>query len=342
MNQLLGGIALAALAPGSFAPAGVGPENTSLVFAPRSDSALEKRLDFGLRLEWRRFTLDGAQIDAQLLPVRLESSVRLVDRYAAVARGAPRDFVRRFEQLSGRWWHGDRATEIDGFHALTGAGVRFEWDAELGEYARSWVDEPRRSGLTCVAEDLDFRGLLPASAVRVDDRWTARGPAVIDALWASTELGLCGAPRTSIYDRLVQDLLVPPLRSTAAQTLRIECAYSGLAPARDGDVHRIALRVDERIERDLADLANEFLDAGSLVAMPAPVEQLTTRWTLEGTGALDWDVAAGHFASFELALRLTLDVQCVLRFGSERYVIDEMSWTGAADWSASGQRREDK
>ncbi len=331
-------VASALLLQAWITPSPAGDDRTALVFEPSAATELEKRFDFGLRLEcWPR-TLDREELVAQLPPVRLENSVRFVDRYAAVAGGKPLDFVRHYEQLSGRWWYGDGATEIDGFHALTGADLRFVWDSELGDYSRSWMGQSPRFSAQCPTEDMDFRGLLPAGGVSVGDRWTARGPALIDALWASTELGLCGAPQTSSIERLVEEVLVPPLRSAAAETVRIECEYSGLAPVRDGDVHRIALRVDERIERDLAELANQFLDAGSLVAMSAPVEQLTTRWTLKGKGALDWDAGGGHFAQFELSLEVVLDARCTLRLGDERFVHD-LRWTGRADWSARATRR---
>ncbi len=341
MNQWLGGMALATLLFGLLGPAGGGLERTELVFAPTLDTALEKRFDFGLRLTCGRYMLDGAAFVAQIEPVRLENSVKPVDRYASVACGAPRDFTRQFEQLSGRWSYGDSATELEGFHVLNGASVRFEWDEDLGEYARSWVAQPPRCALECPAENMGFRGPLPAGAVSVGERWTARGSALIDALWTSTELGLCAAPRTSIYDRLVQEVLAPPLRSAAAETLRIECAYKGAAPVQDDGVHRIALRVDQTTERDPAELANQFLGAGDWAALSGCVEQLSARWKLTRDGALDWDVAGGHFARFELALDVALDVRCVLPPGQERYVFD-MRRAGPADWLASAAMRAPK
>lgn len=318
-----------------------GSNDTQLVFSPQRGVALDKRFDFDLRLRCVSLTLDGTNVALPPIEVRLESSVRSIDRYAAVERGAPRDFVRRFESLSGKWWLDDDATDISGFDRLTGTEVRFVWDAQLGEYVRTPLGDAPRASFACLAEDMDLRGLLPTEVVAEGARWTASGPAVIDALWASTELGLCAAGEESVYERLVRQVLLPPLRSLAAEKLRIECASEGESRVFERDVHRIALRVDERIESDLTELANEFASAGSLADGQRPIERLTTRWELSGKGALDWSARGGHFAQFELDLVVALEVRCELRIGGEQFEV-EMRWTGEAEWSSCAQSRNEK
>lgn len=317
-------------------PRSAGPSDSPLEFAPQRGAALEKQFDFELRLRCASWTIDGASVEAPSFEARLESSARITDRYEVVERGSPRDFVRRFDALAGRWWYGDSPTDISGFYSLTGEEIRFRWDAELGDYERTLLDGAASSGLACVAPDMDLRGFLPVETVAEGAKWSAGGPAVIDALWASTELGWCAAPESSFAERLVQQVLLPPFRDLAAAKVRVGCVYTGKSPAQGRDIHRVALRVDERIESDLTELANRFLHAGDGFEMRGPIERLTTRWELAGKGALDWNARGGHFHSFGLDLDVALDVRCEHRLGAAPVLL-EMRWIGSAEWSSCAE-----
>ena len=311
-----------------------------LVFAPRPQTTLAKRFDFESHLALEECTVNGREFGFGGWRVQLASSLRLTDEYEVVADGAPRDFVRRFGSASGKWWWNDHPTDILGFFGLLGVEVRFTWDTERGEFRRGVIGAAFPGcDLACLPEDMELRGLLPPEAPVVGDRWVASGRGVVDALWASTAAGLCAAPEASEDERLVQRVLLPPLSTLAGEKLRVDCRFLGTAPDQDVAIQRIGLAIEDRIEVDLTELANEYVLQSTWWHGPAPVKRLVAHWNLHGKGTLDWDTAGRHFSEFGLALDVRLEIRCELDFTGREFDI-AMLWEGESSWASLAERIE--
>ena len=319
---------------------GAHPPPPGLVFAPRPGTRLAKRFELDTHLALMECTINGNEFGFGGWRVQLASSLRLTDDYDVVAAGAPRDLVRRFGPASGKWWFNDRPTDILGYFGLLGVEVRFVWDTKCGAFQREVVGTAFPGcDLACLREDLDLRGLLPREAPAVGDLWVASGSGVVDALWASTAAGLCAAPEASEDERLVQRVLLPPLSTLAGEKLRVDCRFLGRAPDRDVAIQRIALAIEDRIEVDMTELANEYVAQGVWRNRPGPVRRLVARWDLHGKGALDWDTVGGHFSEFGLAVCVRLDIRCELLIDEHAWDI-AMIWEGDSNWASSAERVE--
>jgi hypothetical protein len=322
-----------------FVPLCVLAPQPDLRFAPRPGTVLEKRFEFELQSRMTGLEIDGHELGDGWLPtVRLAVSVQIADAYARVANGRPEDFTRTYGDLGGKWFFGDTPRDILGFYALTGVDVRFVLDEETGEFARTVTAgklgdcEPAR-----LVEDLDLRAFLPAEPVAVGDRWVASGPALVDALCGFAELGLCGAPEGAGDERLVRDVLLPPLRGLTAQKFWVDCERLDDDDAAPAAQARIALDVFREFEVDLTDLANDFLrDEGWSRGLS--VDSLSARWRLSCKGELSWDTNAGHFAALRLPLHFETEFRLELRADARKLRL-RGTFEGEALWSCSAERR---
>jgi len=94
--------------------------------------------------------------------------LRTLDEYLEVGNGRPLRLRRVFERSG---------------NPLEGTSVVFTWVPEEGAYGKYYdAREGPESALRELAEDLDLRALLPASAVAVGEHWQVSGETLGDVL----------------------------------------------------------------------------------------------------------------------------------------------------------------
>jgi hypothetical protein len=156
-------------------------------FAPEEKSSVEKTIRSELKFASTEFkmSMDGIDIpEDHLSDVVLEfqeiTKLVLTDRYVKSKDGRPLELDRTYDELTqtkrdSQRMPGMKEAKVDEKaleSALESKTVRFSWDAKEEKYGKAFAGgEGDEELLEDLAEDVDFRGMLPKDGAKAGDKW---------------------------------------------------------------------------------------------------------------------------------------------------------------------------
>jgi hypothetical protein len=294
-------------------------EKDTLAFHPAAGSALTK----GFVTE-SEFSLDSisAVVDGQDLSqvigqfeVSMTSSAtyEVTDIYKAVAEGRPLELLRTFETLASSatfsMTQAPEMPEITSSSELEGKTVAFRWNAEKGEYERSFHESTGDEKLLeDLDEDMDLRFLLPDGEVEADGTWNIELEELLALLMPGGNLQLM--PEGEAMDPEGMEMfagVMDSFGSTFGEMLEGQCVctYKGAREEGGAKLGEIELAIEVTGTLDLRELMNQLIETAMSEA-PTDVEvdfdigtaDLSVDY--EGTGTFLWNLEAGRLHSFSL------------------------------------------
>jgi len=327
-------VATAALLPTLVAFA---PKADSIKFAPKADSTVTKTFN-----TTSNFSLDNMEMlmNGEPNPMMPEMNMQMVitqnvtvtDTYNTIAGGRPTKLTRKYDTGS---MDMEMNTEIDmmgevqeqdangsGVSKLDGSTVIFTYDEESGTYTPTFPEgsEGDPELLENLAEDMDLRGLLPASGeltsgetyeipmTSLIDIFAPGGDLKLDVEMDGQEAG--GGPDPS---------MIADFRRIFEEMVQGEATgkYVGTREVDGVTVAVIELAFNINASRDMSDLVAELMGDQMPPEVDMSVDRMDVEFTYEGGGELHWNMAAGRAqgmtlkgnANIKLDMEMSVDAQ---------------------------------
>ncbi len=157
-------------------------------FAPEDKSSVEKTFRSEVQFAATEFTMsmDGQELPAGDVVLKFEEVTKLVftDRYVKSKDGRPIELDRTYDELAQTKkdtqkmpGQGQEVVEEKTLEsALETKTVRFSWDPKTESYDTKFAGEDGDAALLVdLAEDTDYRALLPKVGAKVGDTWKLEG-----------------------------------------------------------------------------------------------------------------------------------------------------------------------
>jgi len=331
---------------GSASLLALAPRADELAFRPASGAEVGKSLELSLevRVESLEMTVNGEPMPDGMDGAGEETFeasmlVGVRERYVASREGRPTELHRTYEDLELEFVLAGETDAPAAFQSLEGRTVRFLWDEEKGEYARSFTGDSAgdEEDLADLHVDMDLRVLLPREKVSEGDTWKVRGrdvaplflpgglPGRLDDEDPDADLAEAEEELAAAFERFVEDL-------------DVTCTFQGVREAEGVRVGETRFTFAGRGETDLARLL-ELLASDEAT----PDVEATARGTLEleGEGELLWDLAAGRVHAFRMNAKAGLAFEATAEFEVEGEGVEvtvEGRVSATAEWKLSTSR----
>ncbi|MEZ6016335.1 MAG: hypothetical protein R3F49_14555 [Planctomycetota bacterium] len=344
-------LATAALLPALVAFA---PKADSLKFAPAEGSSVTKAFHTN-----SDFSLDDMTvlINGEPNPMMPEISMQMVisqnvsvtDTYDKLAGGKPAKLTRKFDSASMEM---EMNMEVDmmgetqnengngsGTSKLDGTTVVFTWDEESGEYKASYPEgeEGDADLLTNLAENMDLRGLLPASgelsegdSYEIDlkaliDVFAPGGDLKLDVEMEGAEAGMGPDPAMMAdFRRIFEEMVEGEASGKFVGTRDIDGTKVGV----------VELTFKINASRDMSEFVSELMGEQMPEGMDMSVNRLDVEFQYEGGGELHWDLAAGraHGLALKGEANIAMDMEMSMDMGGQAMTISmEMAMSGSME-----------
>lgn len=343
---------LAALAVAPFVLAANAPL-ARLRFAPAAGTSLTKTFEKKATLALEEQLIEGqsgASAPDVEMSMTMTQRVVVTDTYEALRDGGTARLVRSYDELAGDvsasqrmellGQRSEREQNLRSKSVLAGKKVAFTWNAETKRHDLAFVPaEDDVAPLADLDEDMDLRVLLPDHEVAVGDAWDvpldqfhrvlAPGGDVKLVPEATDDRSIRTSGSAPNLDRMLAQGLEGRVRATLAGTREVD----GVLLA------QITLDVDVHGDHDMTDAAKKAQE-GSDAPEGVHVDKVEVAYGLEGKGELLWDVAGGHFRSFELSgqssIRTSVRTQVDVN-GKTREIVQRNTLGGTSSFTASAQ-----
>jgi len=300
------------------------PRGEVVAFKPEDGSRLSKELaiDLTFYLEDISVSQNGQELPPEMLGGAMDEGlvfkalIGVTDEYVKSARGRHLELLRTFDALSLEAGPESESESVDEFEKLEDTTVRFKWDEEEGEYARSFHESTGDEGLLEMLDpDMDFLGLLPEDEVETGDAWEVSGPRKLAAIFLPGGL-LAAGPDDEKADEvlgMIREEIESQL-SDAFENFAIRCTYKGARDEDGQEAGEIEFKFEGTGSLDLSDLLKELTDmqieeAGGGDFSADVVAGLEIE--VSGQGKLLWNLDSGRVFGFDMSseLMLTADVE---------------------------------
>lgn len=301
------------LSPALFA---LEPAATRIKFAPSDGSSLTKTFENKASLTLDSYTMTGAGAAPDMeMTLTTSQKVTVTDEYVTVKDGAPKKLERTFDELGGDSSMSMKMSVMGQEHEnsqnmrmkseLAGKKVVFTWNAEKSEYEKAFDPEEEKVDLLKdLAEDMDFRALLPEGEVKEGDTWT---PAVSDVRYVFSPGGTLAMTPENSDDasmKMGADEL-SSLSSAIGEKLEgeVTAKLTGVKDVDGVSCATIHVTFNVHTSSDMTEQARKMIEKGELPpgVESLEIDHLDLEFKFEGEGDLVWDIAGGHFKSFELS-----------------------------------------
>jgi len=336
------------------------PKADSVKFAPAEGTTVTK--SFTTKSD---FSLDDMSMlmNGEPNPMMPELSMKMLisqttsvtDTYGKVADGRPAKLTRKYDGASmdmNMDMEVDMMGETDtqsaegsGTSKLDGSTVIFTWDADSGSYKAAFPEgaEGDADLLEGLAEDMDLRGLLPASGeLSAGDSYDVPLTALIDVFAPGGDLkldvemegaGEMGGPDPSMmtdFRRIFEEMVEGEATGKYVGTREVDGVKVGV----------IELTFKIKASRDMSEFVAELMGGEMPEGLEMTVNRLDVDFTYEGGGELHWNLGAGH--AHALALKgeasVAMDMEMAMDFGGQSMTMAmEMAMSGALENNMSVQ-----
>jgi hypothetical protein len=188
---------------------------------------------------------------------------------------------------------------------LAGKKVVFTWNTDKLEYDKAFDPEEEKVELLKeLAEDMDFRALLPEGEVKEGDTWK---PDVSKVRYVFSPGGSLALKPENADEASMQmgSEDISALSSAMGESLEGE-VLAKLVGVKDVDgvsCATIHLTFKVHSATDMTEQARKMIEKNELPpgVESLEIDHLDLEFKFEGEGDLVWDVAGGHFKSFDLS-----------------------------------------
>jgi hypothetical protein len=277
-------------------------------FAVEEKTTLAKSFERHMKLESKAFRIFVAGQDEPIHPpgdlhIALEDTGRIdvTDEYLSMGKGRPSKLKRTYDKIEEnekqRASSGEGGADDSEDHekkeesALEGRTVFFTWSDESGAFVASF---PKDGGdaelLDDLNEDMDLRFLLPKGKVAADESWD------LDAKEFGSVLAPGGDLKLKDKDKDAEENADQSIGKEIRKHLegKAHATWKGVREEGGKKVGIIALA---------ADLASE----GDVESKGEMEGKTHFKLKLDLEGELAWDLAGGHFHSFQVGGKVQLD-----------------------------------
>jgi hypothetical protein len=296
----------------AFSPAG-----DSVEFHPADGSDLEKKftLEGDFQLGDFSMIVDGQDMSGQI-PVGevsgdFDVALSVVDHYLKTEGGKPLHLERDYSSSTASFSAMENSDSKENLFDVDGETVVFKWDAENGEYVRSYKDgEGDEEKLADLGIDLDYRALLPGKSVAAGDKWEVAPKALVTALFFGAEMkDLAELSADDAEFAALADEILPEIEKLF-DSFKAQCEYVGPRDESGKQVGEVKVSVNSDGTADLTEAILAAVQAQT-EGSGAEFDIQTANFTIKmrGEGKLMWDLAGGHAESFEMDSEVELLVE---------------------------------
>lgn len=312
------------------------PVSDELAFKPKDGTEVAKKLELELELGLDDFSLsvNGQDVGKDAVQgldgasVLLHFAAGTTDKYVKSEGGKIVELLRTYDDLALKSEMGDESSDDTDVDAFEGHTVRFRWDAEKKEYAKSWEGKAADDdALADLSPDLDVTCLLPEKKVAEGDTWEVKGEALAGLFFPGGLMPMKadeGDEESAAAEALVEQL------EKKLEEFKVTCTYKGAREDGKLQVGEVAFQFDGKAALDLAQLLEEAMAEDAEGEMPEIDVQ--SAMTLKGEGTLTWDLAGGHLRTLHMEADLGLSVDAKAQMEQEGQSLDL-----AAHFAASGK-----
>jgi len=270
-----------------------------------------------LSLDEMRVVMNGEEQDSSAMGLEMSMSNKTdyawTDTYGRVKDGRAEHLKRKFTSLTNvtstvqsNQFTGSQDFDIASASELDGKTVLFDWDAEAEAFVASFPedDDSNVELLTGLDEDSDLRGLLPTTAVAEGDKWSVDSAFLSRLMAPGGNLKMVpnekdlpeGMGQTPGADLSFSDMLGDVEGD-------IQCEFMGSSEEEGRRLAKIKVSIDISSANDLTEMIKAKMDELDLgdQGMKMDFQSADVELAIEGEGALLFDLAAGHFVSFEFS-----------------------------------------
>lgn len=330
------------------------PAAVRLKFAPADGTSLTKTFETKGTLSLTSFELKGAGVTPDIeLTLNTSQKIVVTDDYATVKSGRPWKLTRSFDELGGSssaamkmsvmGQSQDNEQNNQMKSELTGKKVVFTWDADKSEYSKAFEPaEDKKDLLENLAEDMDLRALLPETEVGEGDEWK---PVVSDLRSLFAPGGsLALVPEASDDESMQMGNEMGSLAESIGEKLEGE-ATAKLVSIKEVDGRSCAtihLTLKVNAAADLTEVTRKMLEKRGTPQQvdSLEIDHVDMEFRFEGEGDLVWDIAGGHFRSFELTGQTVIKNETGTKIsvqGKELTIEDSREMSGSTTYTASAK-----
>jgi hypothetical protein len=295
---------------------GLKPAATRVKFAPADGSSLTKMFENKATLTLDSYTMTGAGTAPDMeMTLTTTQKVTIADEYVTVKDGAPKKLVRSFDELSGDSSMSMKMTVMGQTHdnsqnmrmksELAGKKVVFTWNAERSEYEKAFEPQEEKVDLLKdLAEDMDFRALLPEGDVKEGDTWAPDVSKVRYVFSPGGSLAMKPENADDASMKMGSDEM-SSLSNAMGESLEgeVKAEFAGVKDVDGVSCATIHVTFKVHSATDMTEQARKMIAKGELPpgVESLEIDHLDLEFKFEGEGDLVWDIAGGHFKSFELS-----------------------------------------
>lgn len=291
-----------------------------IAFDVESGTSLTKTISSETELSMDDMTvaMNGEEMDIASMMGGLEMNISttaetvVTDEYGSASDGRPSRLKRTYDRIandttmesSGMPMMGGEDMSMSGSSDLEGTTVVFTWNSENEDYdvAFDEGEEGDEELLEDLIEDIDLRAFLPTESVSAGDTWEVDNTAMIAILAPGGNLKIMPEDMGEMGDMMgMPGNGMNPFDHMGEFDGTITAEYVGMR----GEFAVIKLEVDVSTSNDMTEMISELMDDMDIPEEMGEIEMdyetVDIELEFEGSGELLWNVAGGHFQSFELS-----------------------------------------
>jgi len=332
---------------------------TRVAFAIADGKSLTKSFEMKSDLSLEDMTMGGAaggMMPEIEMTMGIAYKVGVTDEYAKVDGGAPKKLKRTFDTLGSdvttsmkmeiMGQSRDADTNSSAESELEGKSVMFTWDAEKKEFVRAFDpaggEEKLLEGLR---EDMDLRALLPEGEVDEGEEWDIDPKDLVDVLAPGGDLAMKPKESGAEDDGMgmgpsgmenLADMFGDDVEGKAT------AKFVGMREVDGVQCAVVKLTIAIKAKTDMTEQVREQLKGED---PPEGVESmditsLDVEYELEAEGELLWNVAGGHFHSFDVSgtNNFRSDQAISMTVGGREMAIEQaMEFSGTTSFQATAK-----
>ncbi|MFT7485617.1 MAG: hypothetical protein ACI9F9_001467 [Candidatus Paceibacteria bacterium] len=335
------------------------PSGTEISFHVQEGSSKTKTFtnSVSMALDDMQMLMNGQE--SPMMPsidMNIDSSVEIqvTDEYVKMRDGVPAKLQRTYDSLGesremamemdimGNVQNQDNSSSSSS--ELEGETVLFTWSADDDEYIPTFPDgDGDEDLLENLAEDMDFRSLLPEGSVSPGDEWKVDPVALKRVLTPGGDLKLVSEEEAEDASMMGMDNDMGKFDDWFSEDVegKVTATFKEMSEAEDGTsvaVITFAIKVENAV--DLTEKMQEGLADADMPMEGAEmdIKSMDIEIALEGEATLFWNVSEGCAHSFELSteMMLTVDISMAISTqGMDMDIDQSMEFSGTLTSAAS-------
>lgn len=323
-----------------------------VTFAPEAGSSVTRTYTSN-----NQFSLDEMEMsmNGQPMPMDLEMSmdmsmdmsIEVTDTFVAVGAGRPDQLQRSYDALGAEAHFsmemammpdGGQDRDISSSSELEGKTVLFSWNEEDGEFGVAYHEsEGDEDLLETLTEDMDFRALLPVGGVSAGDTWEIDPKDLISVLFPGGDTGLRPDDDGGAEEMMPgMDGMGANMGEMLGDLLEGEASaeYIGTEEVDGVTVAVISFTLSISSSNDMTEMVEDNMAELPDGSPEISINYVDVEIEMEGTGTLQWNLAANRAHSFEAqgSMNTLMDMGMGVSMGDNEMEMEQsMEMSGTFD-----------